>query len=200
MSAEANHGARPTTKNPTRAILLGILLVAVLAAGIGVGLALGGRDGKSSGTSTQNNTPPAGTVPGSANPSVTPGQPTTATGAPTTPAPQGSALGTVTAPPQGTLAMIDATKLKSDAEYEIVFSPYGYGPPQGGNTLVIRITGVEANTDSAAAFDISDRNMLVLLGPGETAPASGGSYSARLTFRTQGDLLLPVIGDLEPAK
>lgn len=199
MSEESNTSATPTS-GPSRTLLYAIVLLVVLAAGIGIGLALGGNDGKTSGTATSDNTPPAGTQSGSGTSGTTPGQTTTSTGAPTAPAMKGSSLTTVSAPPQGTLAMIDATKLKSDAEYEIVFSPYGYGPPQGGSTLVIRITKAEAKTDSAAAFDVSDRNMLVALGPGESAPESGGTYAAKLTFRAQGDLLIPVIGDIQATK
>ena len=198
MSDEPTEVTTDAVKNRTRTILYGLLLVAVLAAGIGIGFALAGGSESDNGTTANNGSSGSITPPGTGT--TPPSQNATGSAKPNVPAPTGSALVTVTTPPEGTLAMIDASKLKSDAQYEIVFSPFGYGPPQGGQTLVIRVTKAEAKNESASAMDFANRNMLAVLAAGDDVAASGGSYKAKLTFRVQGDLLIPVIGDIEAAK
>ncbi len=119
-------------------------------------------------------------------------------GRPTEPAAGGSQLTTITQPPEATLAMIEPTQLAADARYDIVFSPFGFGPPQSGRpSLVVRVTEATAANESAQAMDFTGRNVLAEVSSGEDAITLGGTYSAVLTFRDQAGLLIPQIGEIE---
>lgn len=180
-----NRGAqRPSTATVVVALLI------VIAAGVGIGYAVMRDDGRDTPAEATGTPQPSGMTTGPSQPGQTaPGT------RPTAPVAEGSALATISTPPDSTLAMIDADKLGADASYTITFSPFGYGPPQGGKTVVIRIATAEADNASAQAMDLSGRNMLTLLGQ-DAEVAAGGTYTGTLTFRAQGDLLLPVIGSI----
>lgn len=179
----------PTSRNP---ITWALVLVGVLLVGAAGGFAVGrmGSAPRSSGDSVET------TMTG--RPSDTPELPEGVR--PTEPAAAGSALATISTPPEGTLAMIDATKLGADARYAIAFSPFGYGPAQDGQTLVIRISTATAEDNVAGTMNFAGSNMLVQLSPGETVVADGGAFTGTLTFRRQGDLLVPVVSDVKVAK
>lgn len=177
-----------TTTRPSTATIVVALLI-VLAAGIGIGYAVN-RSGPDGSSATATDTPSSEMPTGPSQPGQTaPGT------RPTAPVAEGSSLTTISTPPEATLAMIESSKLKADASYTVTFSPFGYGPPQGGRTVVIRIATAEADNESARAMDLNGRNMLAQLGPG-TEVVAGGTYTGTLTFRSQGDLLVPVIGDV----
>ena len=132
----------------------------------------------------------------SAEPEIPVSQPATGTppgsARPTAPAPVGSRLATITQPPESTLAMLNADTVSADARVNVTFSPFGYGPPSQGKTVVIRIDEATAVGD-IGDLDLNDRNVLAVVGPGEPMPEKGGSYSGVLTFRPEGDLLIPVL-------
>lgn len=177
------------TRSPSTGIIIAALAL-VLIAGIGIGYAVT-RNGERGGSGTTTETP---TIGGAPTGPTQPGQ--TAPGTrPTAPVAEGSSLATISTPPEQTLAMVDASKLGADATYAITFSPFGYGPPQGGTTVVIRIATAEPNNESAKAMDLNGRNMLAVLGQ-QAEVAAGGTYTGTLTFRPQGDLLIPVIADV----
>jgi hypothetical protein len=96
--------------------------------------------------------------------------------------------------------MIDASRLGADATYTITFGVFGYGPPQGGQTLVIRISEAVAGNESAQAMDMNGRNLLARVGPGTAPVAVGGTYKGKLEFQAQGDLLIPVLDEIESAE
>lgn len=180
----------PEARNRKQYVAALLIVLLVLLLGVGVGLAVGGGgddDAPAPG--------PAG------NPATTPGAPAGSTqptrtppGArPTTPAPAGSTLTTVTTPPEGTLAMIDASRLGANAEYTITFGCFGYGPPQGGQTLVIQIAEAAPENESAEALDMNGQNLLARLAPGVAPVKVGGTYRGTLFFQAQGDLLVPVL-------
>jgi len=191
MSDETLTPPQETTgKRPSSTGIIIAALALVLIAGIGIGYAVS-RNGEGGQAGTTTETPlPSGMTTGPAQPGQTaPGT------RPTAPVAEGSALATISTPPEQTLAMVDASKLDADASYTVTFSPFGYGPPQGGRTVVIRITTAEADNDSAQAMDLNGRNILALIG--QTADvAAGGTYTGTLTFRPQGDLLVPVIANV----
>jgi len=163
--------------------LWAVAFAAVLVVGIVIGFTLGrGAEAPAEDTAAEaTDTPTATPEPG---------------GAPTTPIPEGSALATVTTPPESTLAMIDASKLSPDAEYTVTFMPYGYGPPQGGQTLVVRIEESTPENESAKAYDFTGRNLLASVEPGSDPVTLGGTYTATLAFQSQGNLLTPVLSDI----
>ncbi|MHB9004020.1 MAG: hypothetical protein ACYC6C_08135 [Coriobacteriia bacterium] len=208
-----------------RTILWTIVAVAVVVLIIGLAYATARNDpsrgtgdstaleGSHRGTSTVDPIPSAPSASGTRTPSspvpVPPGQtaPTASgsspsvapIGRPTEPAPEGSKLTTVTQPPEATLAMVEPTKLKEDARYSLVFSPYGYGPSRGGQpSLVIRISTATPTNESAKALDLSDRNLLATAMPGQNPVTLGGTYTGVLTFRPDGGLLIPVISEVKP--
>lgn len=209
-----------------RTILWTIVVVAVVALIVGLAYATARDDktrgtgdstdleGSHQGTSTVDSIPsatatrtpgstrtPSPTMPGQ-TPSSRPGA--KAPSAPpvertTEPAPEGSKLTTITQPPEATLAMIEPAKLNDDARYTIVFSPYGYGPSRGGQpSLVVRITQATPTNESAKALDFTDRNLLATARTGSDPIKLGGTYTGVLTFRPEGGLLVPVIGEVKP--
>ena len=99
---------------------------------------------------------------------------------------------------QAVLDLFDA--LGADALYEVVFSPFGYGPSQGGGSLVIRVSEAIPVNPSAEAFDFTGRNVLVSVVPGGVEITEGGSYTATLGFRPSGDMLGPVLRDVRVAE
>ena len=168
-----------------------IVLVGVLAIGVAIGLAIGGGNGLSDDGSNDAGADVVAPVSGDLGQS---------SAQPTAPAPAGETLVTVSTPPANTLAMMDATKLNADALYEIVFSPFGLGRAQGGGSLVISVSEATALNTSAEAFDFTGRNVLASVVPGGVAVTDGGTYTATLAFRAEGDLLTPVLRDIALAE
>jgi hypothetical protein len=181
----------PAKRGPV--VVVAAVLVGVLLVGVAIGFAVG-RMGDGGASRSGGSTEPTVT----AKPPVSP--PPSGGSRPTEPAASGSTLVTITAPPEATLAMIDAEKLAPDARYSIVFSPYGYGPPQGGKTLVIHISTATAENESAKAMDFAGKNMLAVITPGGADTAVGGTFNATLIFRMQGNALVPVVSDIRPGK
>ena len=192
MADEKTTDVAPASADPAggkpkpRWLILVVVLAGVLAIGVAIGLAIGG-DGLSDDGSSDAGADVAAPVTGD------PGQDSAQ---PTAPAPAGEALVAVGTPPANTLAMMDATKLNADALYEVVFSPFGFGPAQGGSSLVISVSEATALNPSAEAFDFTGRNVLASVVPGGVAVTAGGRYTATLAFRAEGDLLTPVLRDI----
>lgn len=183
------HATRDARRPRTVAVALAFALV--LLAGFGaVHLTGCGRaaDNGSPSTGTQESQPATGGPkhPGQSIPGPRP----------TDPVAEGATLGTISTPPPDTLAKIDAGKLAADAVYTVTFSPFGYGPPLGGRTLVMRIDDAQPENESARAMDMNGRNVLALIGPGVDI-TKGGTYTGTLTFQSQGNLLVAVIGDVK---
>lgn len=143
---------------------------------------------------------PVPSSPGQTTPTQPGSSPSTApTRRPSEPAPEGSKLTTVTQPPEATLAMIEPSKLKEDARYTLVFSPYGYGPSRGSQpALVIKISQATPTNESAKALDFAGRNLLATALIGQNPVNLGGTYTGVLTFRPDGGLLIPVISEIKP--
>ena len=192
MSDVSTEEASPTGgKGRPRWLILVVVLVCVLAIGVAIGLVAGGDDGLLGGDSDDAEADVAAPV------TSDPGQDAAQ---PTAPAPAGEALVAISTPPANTLAMMDATKLNADALYEVVFSPFGYGPAQGGSSLVVRLSEATALNPSAQAFDFTGRNVLASVVPGGVNVTDGGTYTATLGFRAEGDLLTPVLRDIAAAE
>jgi len=178
-----------TPATASRALWWAVAAVAVLAIGVAV-LVSGGDAGSPfawlTGESSEE----------SATPEPPASRPSTSTPAgitrPNAPAPTGSTLTTITQPPESTLAMLNAGTVPADARVNVTFSPFGYGPPSQGKTVVIRIDEATAAGD-IGDLDLNDRNVLAVVGPGEPMPETGGSYSGVLVFRPEGELLIPVL-------
>jgi hypothetical protein len=198
-AASGRTGTTKASGTSSRRTVLVLAAVALLAAGAAGGYLLG----RSADTVTE---PDPGTSAEAPVPTPEPGDdtpvpPITDGAPPTSPAPVDSALTTISTPPDSTLAMIDPSKLDADARYSIRFSPFGYGPPQGGGTtLVIRVEEAILETEGAMAMDFTDRNLLAIVDPAEPRVTEGGTYTATLTFQEEGGLLLPVLGGIAVAE
>ncbi len=117
--------------------------------------------------------------------------------APAVPAADGATLTTVTAPPEHTLAMIDAARATPGSRYQVVFSVYGFGPPGGAGSLVIAVRHSSPIGDVETPYDFTGRNVLARLTPSSTDVARiGGTYAGTLTLQTSGSVLVPVLGDV----
>lgn len=93
------------------------------------------------------------------------------------------------------MAMLETSTVPADAAYAVTFRPYGYGPGQGSGGLVIRIETAAPQNESARAFDMSGRNVLVTVSSGAGDITQGGVYQGVLGFREQGGLLAPMLRD-----
>lgn len=117
---------------------------------------------------------------------------------PSTVATEGARLTLLPGPPAGTMAMLETATVAADAAYAVTFRPYGYGPGQGSGGLVIRIETATPQNESAKAFDMGGRNVLVTVSSATGEITSGGAYEGVLAFRPQGGLLAPVLRDVRP--
>lgn len=117
---------------------------------------------------------------------------------PSTVATEGARLTSLPGPPAGTMAMLETATVAADAAYSVTFRPYGYGPGHGSGGLVIRIETAVPQNESANAFDMSGRNILVTVSSGTGGITKGGAYEGVLAFRLQGGLLAPVLRDVRP--
>jgi len=108
---------------------------------------------------------------------------------------EGARLTSLPGPPEGTMAMLETSTVPADAAYAVTFRPYGYGPGQGSGGLVIRIETAVPQNESARAFDMSGRNVLVTVSSGAGDITQGGVYQGVLGFREQGGLLAPMLRD-----
>jgi hypothetical protein len=117
--------------------------------------------------------------------------------APADPADNGSALATITIPPVQTVAMIDADRATPGSRYTVTFSVYGYGPPGGAGSLVIRVQSSTPIGDVEQPYDFVGRNVLARLTPASADLVKvGGLYSGTLTLQTSGTVLVPTLGDV----
>lgn len=189
QSETSGHGERiQESKRRSLAPLIAALLV-MLALGVGGGYLLGASRGEGDSDASQTTTP---AEPGSQDST----QPTR----PVAVATPGAALAPLSGPPEGTMAMLETSTVDADATYAVTFSPFGYGPGQAGSSLVVRIETATPQNASARGFDMGGRNVLATLAGGDTDVAKGGVYSGVLGFRTQGNLLSPVLRDIKPVE
>lgn len=189
QSETSGRGERAGEPKRRSAVPLVAGLLVMLVVGVVGGYLLGtSRDaGKAGGTQTA-----APAEPGSQDST----QPTR----PVAVATPGAALAPLSGPPEGTMAMLETSTVDADATYAVTFSPFGYGPGQAGSSLVVRIETATPQNASARGFDMGGRNVLATLAGGDTDVAKGGVYSGVLGFRTQGNLLSPVLRDIKPVE
>jgi len=162
-------------------VVLALIVVAVLAFN-----AVQDDPGAGDGNTTE----PPGVA--GVGPTASPGQ------IPSTVATEGARLTSLPGPPAGTMAMLETATVAADAAYSVTFRPYGYGPGHGSGGLVIRIETATPQNESAKAFDMSGRNVLVTVSSATGGITKGGAYEGVLAFRLQGGLLAPVLRDVRP--
>lgn len=175
-------GAPGRTNTRWLLVVLGVLVIGAVA-----GYVIGAMNGDTG--SDVADTPSAGVTDGSPAPSPGPVASTVAT--------EGARLTSLPGPPAGTMAMLETATVAADAVYSVTFRPYGYGPGQGSGGLVILIEIAVPQNESAKAFDMSGRNVLVTVSSAAGAITQGGAYQGLLGFREQGGLLAPMLRDTQ---
>lgn len=118
------------------------------------------------------------------------------------PAAPGQTLAPLTAAPEPTVAAIKTGLTPDGAAYAITMRPYGIGPDSMfGSRLVIRVDSAKPMGSAPALPLLLNANVLALAdtanGGGVT---KGGTYTAILTFRSDGTKLLPVLSQAKLSK
>jgi hypothetical protein len=99
----------------------------------------------------------------------------------------------VSAPPERTLALIDAKQFTADSTYDITFVPFGTGPSP--STLVVAVKTSKPIGVVAKAFDFAGQNVMLSTGrlPASKAVTKGGTYKGRVQLAGGGDVLTPTL-------
>jgi len=113
----------------------------------------------------------------------------------TSPAKAGKKLAPLTAAPDPTISALKLGTLPEGASYTVQMRPYGIGPDLVlGSRLVIHLDSVTPRGSSPKNSAIENTNVLALIDTNNGgAITKGGTYTARLTFRSDGNKMLPIL-------
>ena len=109
------------------------------------------------------------------------------------------ALTSVVEPPPNALTALRADDALVDATFNVAFRPYGYGPgwPQR-RSLVIYIVSSSPAEASGPEFDLAGQNLIAdIHDPPFVEIVDGGDYTATLTLMSAGEMLRPVIQEIQ---
>jgi hypothetical protein len=97
--------------------------------------------------------------------------------------------------PADTISGLKLDELPDGATYEIVMRPYGIGPDSlFGSRIAIRIDSATPLMGAPKYDTIVNANLLVVVDTDNGGTVEkGGTYTARLTFRSDGTKLLPIL-------
>jgi|GEM_PF-3154708 len=117
----------------------------------------------------------------------------------TSPERAGEPLAPITEAPDPTISALKIGILPEGATYQIVTRPYGIGPDSPfGTRLVLRVDSAKPLGGTPANKRIAPANLLVVVDTTRGgAMTKGGTYTAILSFRSDGSKLLPVIRGVE---
>jgi len=150
-------------------------------------------------TGAVNNKPPAG-VPVPSPKLPDPGAPAKA---PNTPAAEGKALVILTSAPDPTISALGSGSVPDGSQYTIRMQPLGLGPGEApdsiiGPRLVILVESAKPIGSAPEYGKIVKANVLVR-DEGATV-TKGGTYTATLTFRSDGTKLIPILSQASVVK
>lgn len=113
----------------------------------------------------------------------------------TSPEQAGEPLAPIITAPDPTISALKIGILPEGATYQIVMRPYGIGPDSPfGTRLVLRVDSAKPLGDAPANKRIAPANLLAVVDTTRGgAVTEGGTYTAILSFRSDGSKLLPVI-------
>jgi hypothetical protein len=120
----------------------------------------------------------------------------------TDPAPAGQTLAPLADAPGRAISALKLGSLPNNTQYAIRMRPYGIGPSAAlGSQLVILVETATPIGDAPADKRFAKANLLVLVDTSHGGTVtSGGAYTATLTFRSDGEWLLPVLSEAAPAR
>lgn len=113
----------------------------------------------------------------------------------TSPAPAGETLAPLTEAPAATISGLKLGTTPEGAKYRVTMSPLGLGPSIPlGSRLVLHVDSVAPLAGAPVIRPLADANVLALMDTTHGgAVTKGGTYTATLTFRTDGTKLLPIL-------
>ena len=122
--------------------------------------------------------------------------------APTAPVSSNTALGPLTTAPAGTISGLKIGLIPGGTQYKIVMRPYGFGPTiLLGSRVAVHVDSASPVGTVAVVKSIVNANVLALMDPAQAgAVTKGGTYTATMTFRSDGTKLLPVLSDVLASK
>jgi hypothetical protein len=179
------------------------LTVAGTASG-GTGSGGTGSGGTASGGTGSGGTGSGGTASGGTGSDLPPLQPFPRMDEPTIPAETlsspsapGKTLPPLTAAPDPTLVALKLAAVPDGSQYTITMRPYGFGPSSlWGSGIAIRVDSAKPIGKAPANSDIANANLLVLVDTNNGgAVTQGGTYTAKLTLRSDGTKLLPIMSE-----
>jgi hypothetical protein len=119
----------------------------------------------------------------------------------TSPVPKGQTLAPLTAAPDPTISALKLGAVPEGAQYTIRMRPYGIGPSMVfGSRIVLRVDSATPLAGMPANPGIVNTNLLVIVDTTDGGTVTkGGTYSATLTFRSDGTKMLPIMSSAKAA-
>jgi hypothetical protein len=119
-----------------------------------------------------------------------------------TPIPAGQRLAPLADAPDRTISALRLGSLPSGSAYTIRMRPYGMGPSSAlGSQLAIAVESATPIGGAPIDKRFAKANLLVLVDTTRGgAVTSGGSYTATLTWRSDGKRLLGVVSEVVPSR
>lgn len=117
----------------------------------------------------------------------------------TSPLPKGEKLPPLTEAPADSISALKLGLVPDGSRYFITMRPYGIGPDMVlGSRVAIRVDASTPMGSSPALKGIVNANLLVLVDTSHGGTvALGGTYTAVLTFRSDGTKLLPILSGVK---
>jgi hypothetical protein len=120
----------------------------------------------------------------------------------TSPAADGEKLAEVAEELESTISALKLGKVPDGSRYQITMRPYGIGPSIAlGSRLVIRVSSASPMASAPELDRIGNANVLALADTTHGGDVTtGGTYTAYLTFRSDGSKLIPILSNAELAR
>ncbi len=114
---------------------------------------------------------------------------------PNSPAAPGATLAPLKSAPNPTIVALESGTTPEGAQYKITMRPYGIGPDIiFGSRIAIRVDSATPIKSAPKNDKIEDANLLVVANTNDGGDVTkGGSYTAVLTFRSDGEKMLPIL-------
>ena len=115
----------------------------------------------------------------------------------TSPAAPGSTLAPLSTAPTATVAALKLGLVPDGSQYAITMRPYGIGPSiVFGTRMVVLVDSTRPLSGAPTNSHLNNANMLVVLDTTHGGSLTkGGTYTATLTFRSDGSKLLPILSN-----
>jgi hypothetical protein len=121
---------------------------------------------------------------------------------PSAPAATGETLAPLKTAPPSTTSALKLGTVPDGASYTVVLRPYGIGPSIAlGSRLAVRVDSAKPLLGAPVNSQIVNSNVLVLVDTTHGGTITkGGTYTVRVTFRSDGTKLLPIMSYAKASK